>query len=495
MSGRDISSTDSRPNFLLIFADQWRGDCLGAAGHPVVETPNLDQLAAEGTLFDAAYAACPSCIAARATLATGQTPSTCGRIGYRDGVPWRYPTTLMRVLRDAGYQTMQVGKTHFYPQRAALGFEEMRTYDPQRLDPGYDSDYHVWLARTAGPSIQDTAMVMDNNSWIAVPWPNPVHLHPNVWTTDAALELLDRRDPTRPFFLQIGYHRPHAPLDPPLHVLAMYERKELPPVPCGRWAERYDAPVSSIKAFHGRLPKEILDRARRAYYAQITHLDDQIGRILFYLRRRNMLQSTWVFFSADHGELLGDHWQFRKVAPWEGSAKIPWIIRPPAGPAFRAAPRCSAPVSHYDIMPSILDAAGVSVPPSVEGRSILPLLRDPKAAWREYVHGEHSSCYEDVGWQFVTDGREKFAWDTKSGREWFFDLVSDPQELHDRSGDPSYAERVEIWRRRLVETLAARPRDGLSDGKRLIPGKLLPTVRPELLVPRRDTDGIVRPVS
>ena len=473
--------TRRRPNFLLIFADQWRSDCLGTLGHPVVETPYLDHLAGEGVLFRHAYSACPSCIAARASLATGMTPSSHGRLGYRDCVPWRYEHTMMRCLRDADYQTMNAGKTHFYPQRVALGFEENRLYDPQTLDGERQSDYHDWLARETGGAVQDTVDVMRSNSWVAAPWIHDERLHPNCWNTDAAVELLERRDPTRPFLLQVGYHRPHPPLDPPLRVYEMYANTPLPPVPVGDWAAGYDVPAHDPDAAVGRIPAVALDRARRAYYAQITHLDQQIGRLLWCLGDMGLLDDTYIVFSADHGELLGDHHTFRKVRALEGSAGVPFIVRPPRGFDDVRGRRHEAPVTHMDVMPTFLDAAGVRIPPSVEGSSLVPLLRGEQVAWREFVHGEHSVCYDDVSCQFVTNGKEKFIWDMLTGDELFFDLREDPGETANRANDPAFAERVALWRDRLVGVLAARPQDGLTNGSRLVPGRSTPAVRPELL--------------
>ncbi|GAF70894.1 unnamed protein product, partial [marine sediment metagenome] len=122
-------TSTQRPNIVMILVDQMRWDCLSAAGHPVVETPNLDELAYRGVRFSAAYSACPSCIAARASIMTGLCPSNHGRLGYRDGVPWRYDTMLPALLGDAAYQTHCVGKTHFFPQHAHLGFQSMEGYE------------------------------------------------------------------------------------------------------------------------------------------------------------------------------------------------------------------------------------------------------------------------------------------------------------------------------------------------------------------------------
>jgi arylsulfatase A-like enzyme len=130
-------------------------------------------------------------------------------------------------------------------------------------------------------------------------------------------------------------------------------------------------------------------------------------------------------------------------------------------------------------MPTLLAAAGMSIPETVEGLSLLPLITGEENTWREFIHGEHSCG--TVGWQYLTDGKEKYIWETASGKELFFDLSSDPQEKRDRSQSSQYKSRVNLWRNRLIEILASRPQDGLSDGEQLISGKVLPHVRPELV--------------
>ncbi len=469
------------PNIVLILTDQMRADCLSAAGHPVVETPYLDMLAARGIRFTASYSACPSCIAARATIFTGLRPSTHGRLGYRDRVPWRYPRTLPAILSEAGYQTHCVGKTHFYPQRAHLGFHSLESYEGwQRFDPGYESDYAVWLRERTNGRVEEIDHGVDANSWYARPSHLPEELHNNTWVVTRGIDFLRRRDPTRPFFLNLSFHRPHAPVDPPRAFFDLYRDRELPPVPVGDWASRHDVPVDDVNAWRGRLPQRALDRLRRAYFAQIAHIDNQIGRFLVALRHART-GPTWILFTSDHGEMLGDHHLFRKTFAYEGSAGTPLILCPP-GRADRHV--CGAPVSQTDILPTILEIAGAPVPAEAEGRSLLPLLsNDPESVgWRDAVHGEHSPCYAaDHGMQFLTDGKEKYIWYTSDGREEFFDLEADPTETRNLAGDPAAAERVARWRERMIRELAGRPQDGLSDGRRLIPGRSLPAVRPELL--------------
>ncbi len=474
-----------RPSIVFILTDQWRGDCLSLLGHPVVETPHLDQLGRRGTLFTASYSACPSCIAARASLFTGLRPTTHGRLGYQDCVPWRYTDTLCELLGRAGYQTHVTGKTHFFPQRLHLGFQSMDSYEgAQNFDGRYVNDYWEWLREKGNGLYHEEDHGVDWNAWVARPSHLPEALHVNTWTVTKALDFLRRRDPTRPFFLNISFHRPHPPIDPPAVYWEMFCDKPLPPVPVGDWAERHAREPSSVNAWQARLPSGWLARARRGYYAQIAHLDNQIGRFLMQMRHCRIEEPVWYVFTSDHGEMLGDHHLFRKVTPYEGSAKTPLIIVPPGGSRVQVS---EAPVSQPDLMPTFLEMAGVPVPEAVEGRSLLPLLeRAPQeVGWREYVHGEHAANYApESGNQFVTDGKEKFVWFTLTGEEQFFDLRRDPEERHNAVADPAYRERVDGWRQRLIWELASRPQDGLSDGHRLIPGHNLPSVRPELLSER-----------
>ena len=318
--------------------------------------------------------------------------------------------------------------------------------------------------------------VLEFNSWVAGVSLLPEELHNNSWVATRGIDFLERRDHERPFFLNLSFHRPHAPLDPPKEYFEMYRDSVIPAVPVGKWAARYDVPVSDKNAWCGRLPSDVLAESRKAYYAQITHIDAQIGR---FIHKCEELADgpTWFVFTSDHGEMLGDHNMFRKTYAYEGSAKIPMIVSPPDGSQQHMS---DAPVSQQDIMPTILDAAGIDIPEAVEGRSMLPFLATSSADvdWRDYVHGEHSSCYhEDLAMQFLTDGKEKYIWYTRTGEEQLFDLINDPGELHNLAEAPKSKERLLFWRSRMVDELAPRREDGLSDGKRLFSGKTLTPVR------------------
>ena len=196
---------DSRPNFLLIMSDQHRGDCLSIERHPVLLTPNMDSIGGAGVRFTRCYSPCPSCIAARRSLLSGQEPATTGMVGYRDGVEWEAPTTLPGALRNAGYQTYLVGRSmHQFPPRKRYGYDEMEVNCHMGA-----SDHDDWLAQ-AGP--QDSGGwfgggVM-HNDWTARPWHLDDHLHFTNWTVTRALRFLQRRDPSCPFFLTVSFIAP-----------------------------------------------------------------------------------------------------------------------------------------------------------------------------------------------------------------------------------------------------------------------------------------------
>ena len=474
---------DNRPNIVFILTDQWRGDCLSAYGHPVVQTPNLDELAHRGTLFSSAYSACPTCIPARANLWTGQSPSRLGWLGYASREDWNFETTLIHELKKDGYQTACIGKTHFCPPSARLGFEVLEAYEGYRHTSdanNFVSDYEEWLAEKTNGKIKQDDHGLQDNSWLARPSHLPEELHNNTWVITRGLEYLRRRDHTRPFFLNLSFHRPHPPFDPPQAFYDMYKDVPLPPVPVGDWAHENDVPIKGVNSTQGHLPDKVLDNTRRAYYAQIAHIDFQIGRLVMRMIHMGLIQNTWFVFTSDHGEILGDHHRFCKATAQEGSAKIPLIVCPPRGTQKGDMIVCDKPVSHFDLMPTILDITGTAVPDSVEGRSLEPLCREnsKQESWREYIHGEHAMIYRpDNAMQYVTDGKEKFIWNTVTGRELFFDLVKDPQELRDLSKNLEYSDRVKLWRERLIQELAPRTEDNLSDGKKLIAGKSPAKVR------------------
>jgi arylsulfatase len=454
-------------NLVLILTDHWRGDCLGRLGHPVAETPHLDSLSRQGATFTRAYTPCPSCIAARRSLWSGMTPASQGVIGFQDGTPWDFQHTLAGELKQAGYQTICIGKTHFHPPRLHLGFEQLYLHE----------DYEQWLAERGGAFGPSHLHGVPRNSWIGRPHYLPEPLTKEVWCTSKALECIARRDPTRPYFLCLSFNGPHPPWCPPQVYYDMFINRPMPAPVVGQWAQRHGDEAQyplDVNAWRGRLPEHVHQRARAAYFAYLAFLDAQIGRLMTHLKPA--LKDALVVMSSDHGEMLGDHHLWRKTYAYEPSARVPFILRPPDRWNVPANRTIDQVVGWEDLMPTFLEAAGLSIPRTVEGRSVIPLLHGRAEGWREYYHGEHAPCYHpDNANQYLTDHRWKYIWNPSTGQEQLFDLPSDPAECHDLAGVKQHAQTLEHWRQRLVEHLRNRT-EGLSNGRRLIP-QPVPAVR------------------
>ena len=467
-------------NIILIMADQFRADCMGYAGNRQIVTPYLDDLAASGCFFERGYSNCPVCVPARACLLTGMKPSNTGFFNNDFSVCWNYEHTLVQQLQRSGYQTINVGKNHFKPQRAKLGYEINLLYEPKNSEEGVPSEYHAWLASQQGSQQEDTARKYNRNAWTVLPWTGPSELHPSEWTTSTAIDQLQRRDPTRPFFLKVSFHRPHPPLDPPLHMWDLYKDAELDEPAIGDWAPEFDKETQCLIPFEGKIPPEHLRRAKRAYYAQITHIDSQIGRLTDYLKERKLFESTTIFFVADHGEMLGDHHMFRKGPPYEGSAHIPFIVKfakQSTAKRFNGH-RIAMPVSLLDVMPTCLEIAGVQNAAKADGESLLQLLEKPDR--RESIMGE---CYRSnqlvtAGGMFVVTERYKYVWDSWKGEEHLFDLQEDPRELKDLANEERLQLLVLHFRQAVIDEYKTRPQDDMLDEENhLRTGKVLPHYR------------------
>ena len=475
-----------QPNIILIMTDQLRGDALGYAGHPDVKTPYLDTLASKGVVFDRAYSACPSCIAARAALHTGMEQSHHGRVGYEDNIPWNYSHTIAGELSKAGYYTQCVGKMHVHPLRNYLGFHNVDLHDgylhcaryasvPYQESQFVADDYFHWLKQELGADADVTDTGIDCNSFLARPWTHEEKYHPTNWVTDRCLDFLRRRDPRKPFFLMASYLRPHPPFDAPSHYFDLYKDKDLRKPFVGTWETTEDLEKNGriFDSKTGPLDPELARQAQIGYYACITHLDHQIGRLIMALIEQELYDDSVIVFTADHGEELCDHHMFRKSRPYEGSCRIPLLIA--AGknvlPEIKAHSVCHSVVELRDVMPTLLAMAGAPVPDSVDGHELLSLARDPKETVRPWLHGEHS--YGEYSNHWIVTETDKFIWHSVTGREQYFCLTEDPHELTDKIHDPACMERIDTLRSFLIQSLTGRP-EGFTDGKRLIPGRPYP---------------------
>lgn len=461
------ASRCDRPNILFLMADQFRADCIGADGNRVVHTPHLDWLAKTGVRFTRAYSSTPTCTPARSALLTGLSPWRHGMLGY-GRVAEKYPIEMPRVLRDAGYYTFGLGKMHWHPQRNAHGFNQMMLDESGRAEqPDFRSDYGAWFYSNA-PSLNPDITGVGWNDYTAKQYVLPEKLHPTYWTGQTAVQFLRRYDRPEPFFMKVSFARPHSPYDPPERFWRYYMDKSMPAPFKSKWSEKY-APRSSDKPdlWHGDLGIETARHSRRGYYGSVSFVDDQIGRILDALKRRHLMDKTLIVFTADHGDMTGDHNLWRKSYAYESSARIPMLLRWPDGAVSgRRGKVCAKPVELRDVLPTFMDVAGAPGVEMLDGKSMMALAENPDAEWRPYIDLEHDICYDRVNhWNALTDGNWKYIFHAFDGSEQLFDIAKDPHELNDLAPVVEYAGKLREWRGRMVDHLAERGEEFVNNGR------------------------------
>lgn len=442
------------PNIVYIVLDQWRGDCLGIAdsAHPVM-TPHFDQIAYEGVWHDRAYADCPICMPQRATMLTGFTASQHGMPQNFMSGP-RTPIALERSLpfrltREAGYQSKAVGKMHFWPERARFGFEDISLHPNDYVnfleEQGYGGFYrgHGLGGNEVYPALS------------AVP-ERLTHTH---WIVDEGIRFLGRRDPDCPFLLWLVFEAPHSPFDPPEPFDRMYDDFEIPEAVIGDWVGAADEPKSLIadriarKA--DRISPQILKRARRHYYGQVSHIDYQLGRLFGELQSRGLYDNTVIVITSDHGEHLGDHALFAKSTFLESSARVPILLRLPPEHA-RHNQRVMTPALTADIAPTLLELAGLQPDAAMDGVSLLRLPEN------RVIFGETRGSI------FATDGRLKYIYYFAGGAEQLFDVGEDPDDRRNLASQPEHAAAHAALKARLIDYLRARGRPAVVDGDLLL---------------------------
>ena len=471
-----------RPNILLIMADQLMPFLTGAYGHPVVQTPHLDRLAADGVRFDAAYTPYPLCAPARVAFMTGRYASRIGCFDNAALFPADQPT-LAHYLTNAGYETVLSGKMHFIGPDQLHGFGRRLTTDvfPANI---------AWV-----PALDDAGRQAQGGHAHNYVLPN-VGIRP--WTKFLsydeetqfrALEYIRERaraQPQQPFFLVASFHHPHDPFHVTRELWDLYAGTsiDIPHFP-DNLDETYSAMDRWVNEVHGVHEVALRDpdnlRAlRRAYYGLVTYVDRKVGELLTALEETGQRENTMVIFTSDHGDMLGERGMVQKRCYYEWSVRIPLIIHFPDGRVAgrRVVPRrVAAPASLLDLLPTLLDLAQVPqrarLP--VDGSSLLPLLEgqeplaDEETATRAVFSEYHLEKVKGPSFM-VRRGRYKYIYIHEHGSQ-LFDLQEDPDEWHNLAGQP-HTSAVEESLRALIlaqfdpQQLAAAATESVS--RRLI---------------------------
>ena len=477
-------------NVLFITADQWRGDCLSALGHPCVRTPHLDRLAGSGVLFTRHYSQASPCSPGRASLYTGLYLHNHRVVMNGTPLDARH-TNVALEARKLGYEPMLFGHTDTAvdPRLRTPGDPDLlRNYGG--VLPGMtpvvsmDDDFWPWRRHLASrgydvpegtdalfsPGRDDRA---PGQAISAAAWAYPVEDGLAGFLTEKVIEHLSAKG-QEPWFVHLSYLAPHPPFIASAPYNAMYDPDEVPPPvrastpeeearqhPYLAWYLRHQRD-SGIAYDHDprnnlALAERDIRQARANYYAMMSEVDAQIGRLLEALRASGADERTLVVFTSDHGEHLGDHWQFSKFCYFDQAFHVPLIVRDPRPAASPGRGRqVSAFTENVDVMPTILDALGLEAPPQCDGKSLVPFLAGATPArWRREAHFEFDFRYvldepgsETLG--LTPDQCTLYAWRGERYKyvhftampPLFFDLEEDPAEFVDRAGDPNYRERV-----------------------------------------------------
>jgi arylsulfatase len=453
------------PNIVWFLSDQHRADVLGAAGHPVVQTPNLDGLASEGTLFESAYCQGPLCVPARVSLLTERYVRDHGAASNRQppvpGLP-----TMVQAIRDAGYHTAAIGKMHLYPHRAEMadgleimhgyGFTEVHeiggklasgkvasAYTRHLAERGLQDSYRDFVRRRAPFANQAGKLPAGTQKppWAVDSTPLPTADYIDSWTGAMAARWIDNVTEEAPFFLWVGFPGPHDPWDAPAEYVERYRdadipldttrRPELPPSgPFRAFAERFMAASGGDD-----LTDERIREVRRHYFANVTLIDDAIGGVLDALRRRRLDDNTWVIYSTDHGEMLGTHGLLHKMLFYEQAVRVPLIIRPPGGGPAR---RFGGLVEHVDLSATLRAVAQAGEVRGSAGRSLLPALTGQLQAGKPLV------VSENFGFGMWRTERYKLVvYEPDRQPAQLFDLAEDPAEERNLVTSPAHLPVIE----------------------------------------------------
>lgn len=420
-------ATATRPNLIFFLTDDQRSDTLGCAGHPIVQTPTIDRLAAEGVLFLNSFCEVPICASSRATLFTGVSLRTHGYNFGRPPVSGRLAaTSYPSQLKAAGYRIGFVGKYGM------------------RFQNGHDPDYDFKRVIGRNPYLKKQA---DGST-----------RHETELCGDAAIEFLASTSADQPFCLAVCFNAAHAEdgdrrpgfhFQWPATVDGLYEEVDIP-APALSADQYFEAlppflqgeNLSTDRYFWRWDTPEKYETNMRAYFRMLTGIDQTMARVMEVLERKGLAGNTVILYSADNGYMMGDRRLAGKWNHYEQSLRVPMVIHDPRVPKEKRGRKIEALVSHLDVAPTLLEFAGVELPAVYQGRSLVPIVQgESPEDWREDLFSEHKfHRYPD--WHCVRGTRYKYAvyYDEKDGPyECLYDLERDPTELVNLATNPEHA--------------------------------------------------------
>jgi iduronate 2-sulfatase len=451
------ADTGKRPNVLFIMSDDLNNS-LGCYGHPIVKSPNIDKLAARGVRFDRAYCQFPLCGPSRNSVLTGLYPNTTGILTnaqvFRQTIPRQI--SLPQAFRLDGYLAARIGKLYHYGVPASIGsngHDDPASWEIEMNPAGCDHLEEEPKIFSLTPGQFGGTL-----SWYASPKTD--QFHTDGLEAAEAEWFLERcaKTPDRPFFLGLGFFRPHTPYVAPQRYFELYPEASMPVVQ-GVPEDQKDLPkaaLGSYKKEQDKLTDDLRRQAVQAYFASISFMDAQVGRVLDALNRLGLEDNTIVVLISDHGYHLGEHGLWQKQSIFEESARVPLII---AGPGVaRPGTTAGAPVGLIDLYPTLAELCGVKAPGNLQGQSLVPILKDTATKGRGWAVSQvvrgggfnrmgASPAVADkgvrvFGYSLRTPRWRYTEWDEgKQGRE-LYDHDADPKELTNLANVSEHSEVV-----------------------------------------------------
>ena len=471
----------SRPNILHIFTDMQRADTIAALGNPVIRTPNLDRLAQTGVAFDNAFTPSPVCVSARCSMIFGQYPWTTGTY-LNSAMPTDDRETFMGALTNAGYRTHGIGKCHFTPEKYALRGFQTRESQAEGGAPVAEleqNDYLKYLYDRGYRHVVETHGVRGEMYYMPQVSQLPAADHPTQWIGDRSIKFIENQGKeTSPWYLFSSFIHPHPPFTPPTPWHKIYRPSLMPLPSIPQDADELLTLVNRIQNRYKYRDKGTDINLQRLivsyYYACISFIDFQIGRILDALESSGQLDSTLIVFTSDHGEYLGDYGSFGKRSMHDPSARVPLLARLPG--VFEGGKRIDTPVSLVDLAPTFLRFGEATLPgQKIDGIDLADVVRGD--ASREYVYSEHSIAQSSIDSMcrdsenddslaaeekrarnttyMTVSSKWKYFYSAPDDREFLFDRIGDPLETRNRVGVEFCRDARENAKQDLIATLKA----------------------------------------
>ena len=455
----DITSAASRsgkPNILFIISDDLTSTALSCYGNKVSHTPNIDRLAAQGTRFTSAFCNATYCGPSRASFMSGYYPHATGVLGYtspRPAIGER--ATWAQHFKNAGYYTARVSKIYHMGVPGGIEDGGDGADDPASWTEKFNSPGPEWKAPGVGETLEGNPdgkkPVVGGNTFVVVEADGDDLVHSDGRTAAKAVELLGQHA-DKPFFLAVGFVRPHVPFVAPKQYYEPYlpyDKMPLPPKISGDWDDIPKAGINYKTSVNMKMDERRQRKAVGGYYASVAYMDAQVGKVLAALEKTGQADNTIVIFTSDHGYHLGEHDFWAKVSLRDESAKVPLIIKVPGKkPAV-----CHSFAELIDLYPTISKLCGLEVPARLQGKDISRMFDDPNHQVREAAFCvapmRNGFLLREDQWAYIQYGE-----DASKGIE-LFDMKKDPQQYTNLSEKPEFAAVVANFKTKFATRMQA----------------------------------------